>query len=539
MKYLTKTNLLASVGLILVVPIIVAVRLVGAAGTATLYLSPASNTYAQGARLNIDIHEDSGSDTVNAVQANLTYSNSLTFDGIDTSPDFTTVAESTGGGGSVKIGRGTCGPCGPVTGDKVVATVHFIANAAGTANVNFAAGTAVVRSNDNQSEALTLNNGTYTISSPATMTLSPASQSFIKGTSFNVAVYENSGSDQVNAVQANLSYPANLLTFVSITPNTSAWPVEAENTGSGGLVRIGRGTFSPITGSQLIATVKFTAASAGTAQVAFASGSGIIRSSDNTAEPSINTGGSYTVTTTTSNPPAGGSGSVTSSTSKPKSSSTSPPKTTTASPATQSSPVTTPLDTDGPVISNVKVINLSLNTATINWQTSEPATSEVSYGLSTKLILSKVDKNLTTKHSLALDSKELIGHKTYHFVVKSIDAAGNEAVSKDMTFKTSNSTFNGSKIVLISLGVIMIGALALAAITRFGGRGGGSSSTHGTYTEPKPVIVGGGGGQAQPIVPPQPKAPPKKPATIIAGEDPQTPGEVIVPKNSPADSPAK
>jgi hypothetical protein len=89
-----------------------------------------------------------------------------------------------------------------------------------------------------------------------------------------------------------------------------------------------------------------------------------------------------------------------------------------------------------PEITNISVINLSVKSATVTWHTSEPSTSEVDYGLNTNYVLNVTDSTLTKDHSVALRQQDLVGHKTYHFQVKSVDADGNLAFSKDLTFKT-------------------------------------------------------------------------------------------------------
>src|SRR5579884_1420882 len=101
MKYLSKIHLLICALLVALLPVFVISRLARASGTATMSVSPSSGSLAQGANLDVDIHENSGSDTVNAVQANLTYSSNLTFTSISDSAAFGIDAQSTGGGGSV------------------------------------------------------------------------------------------------------------------------------------------------------------------------------------------------------------------------------------------------------------------------------------------------------------------------------------------------------------------------------------------------------------------------------------------------------
>lgn len=469
------------------------------------------------------------------------------------STDFPTTALTINSNNTLTVDRGTCA-CGyqtGVTGDKVVATVHFKANTPGTGTVNFASGSVVVSATTNLGETMTYAGGTYTITPTGTMTLSPATKTVTKGDSFDVAIYENSHTDSLNGVQANLSYNPNLLSVGGITPNSSVWPVQAENSASNGLIKIGRGTTTPVTGSQLVATVKFSAIATGGTQVSFTTGTGLIRSIDNSVEPSINTGGSYTV-----NAPAptvsGGSGST--NTNNTGSTAAKPlplPKSITSAPAAKSSPVTTALDTSPPVISNIKVTNVTTKSATVSWTTSEPATSEVDFGLGSNYILSTSDGALATSHSIALNPKDLVGHKTYHFIVKSTDAAGNQSVSKDMTFDTGGIQITTTEIAVVAGAAILGGGAWLMAAAGGLKLGGGmmAASGGGIYVEPKPIILGGGTPPPQPapVIHPQPaapaapvSAPAPTPAPKVQVPTPkpqaQTPGKVVNPKSAPADT---
>ena len=148
----------------------------------------------------------------------------------------------------------------------------------------------------------------------ATLYLSPASQTVTQATTFNVQVRENSSTDPVNAVQANLTYDTTKLDFVSISNTGSAFGVEAENTGGAGAVRIARGVTGgqpPVTGDQLVATITFRAkTSLGATSVTFAAGSAVIRSTDNVNILATTTGGTYTIgdpppVVSITNPPAG------------------------------------------------------------------------------------------------------------------------------------------------------------------------------------------------------------------------------------------
>jgi chitodextrinase len=128
---------------------------------------------------------------------------------------------------------------------------------------------------------------TRAASGAATLSVSPATAIVANGSAFSVQVYEDSGTATVNAVQANLTYPANSLTLTSISTTNSAFPLEAQSSGSGGSITMARainGGTSPVTGKQLVATLNFTSTMAtGTATVDFTTGSAVVSSVDNTA----------------------------------------------------------------------------------------------------------------------------------------------------------------------------------------------------------------------------------------------------------------
>lgn len=94
-----------------------------------------------------------------------------------------------------------------------------------------------------------------------------------------------------------------------------------------------------------------------------------------------------------------------------------------------------PPDTNPPIISNIRVINITETGATITWETNERATSRVRYGLTGAYELGNIFLgDLVTFHSINLTS--LTRSTLYHFVVSSVDAYGNEAVSGDLIFST-------------------------------------------------------------------------------------------------------
>jgi uncharacterized repeat protein (TIGR01451 family) len=84
-------------------------------------------------------------------------------------------------------------------------------------------------------------------------------------------------------------------------------------------------------------------------------------------------------------------------------------------------------------ISNVRVINIKEDSATILWDTSHPATSAVDYGTSTSYGSTTSDPNLVTSHSVTLTG--LSAQTQYHFLVSSV--LGESTVrGTDQTFTT-------------------------------------------------------------------------------------------------------
>jgi chitodextrinase len=113
--------------------------------------------------------------------------------------------------------------------------------------------------------------------------LTPSSKTFPINTTFSVQVRENSGTTNVNAVQANFSYPSTLLQFVSIDTTGTAFTTTAPSSGGNGSVNIAQGVIGGVTGDQLIATVTFkTLTTGGTASLSFISGTVLLSSSTNT-----------------------------------------------------------------------------------------------------------------------------------------------------------------------------------------------------------------------------------------------------------------
>jgi YD repeat-containing protein len=97
------------------------------------------------------------------------------------------------------------------------------------------------------------------------------------------------------------------------------------------------------------------------------------------------------------------------------------------------------VDNIAPVISNVAAGGITATSATITWNTNENSDSQVEYGTTTAYGQSTtLNPALVTAHSQGLSG--LTSGTVYHYRVKSMDAAGNHAVSGDFTFSTPDIT---------------------------------------------------------------------------------------------------
>lgn len=258
----------------------------------------------------------------------------------------------------------------------------------------------------------------------ATLYLSPASSSVTNGSTFTVNVRVNSGTEKVNAAEIHLSYPTSKLDFVRIN-DTSTWGFVFASSGGSGAVRIDRGANPSVSGDSLIASVQFKAkSSSGTATVSIGSNSEVISASSGDPVTLSRKSATYSFKA-----PA---------------------------PAAQ---VT--VDKKAPKISKApSVSKITRNSAVVSWSTSEPSTSEVVYGLNTSYGLAAASSKKVTEHSVELSSSILTPGNTYHYMVKSVDSAGNAVSSDDATFATEgydldakvinqkNSAVSGAKITI-------------------------------------------------------------------------------------------
>lgn len=98
-------------------------------------------------------------------------------------------------------------------------------------------------------------------------------------------------------------------------------------------------------------------------------------------------------------------------------------------------------DTTNPIISNIQKI-VTNSEVTIKWTTNEKSTGLVYYDTNTPIDVNsstvKVvsDNTLTTNHSIEIS--DVASNTLYHFIIKSLDASGNAAVSSETVFYTLN-----------------------------------------------------------------------------------------------------
>ena len=96
-------------------------------------------------------------------------------------------------------------------------------------------------------------------------------------------------------------------------------------------------------------------------------------------------------------------------------------------------------DTTSPVVSNVAATTITITAATITFTTNEPGDSYVEYGLTTTYGNIASNAALVTSHAVPLSS--LASATTYHYRVRSKDAAGNTSTfSTDKTFTTLDAS---------------------------------------------------------------------------------------------------
>jgi hypothetical protein len=128
------------------------------------------------------------------------------------------------------------------------------------------------------------------------MALGFPTASVASGTSVELTIYENSGSEAVNAVQAALTYDASILQY-SGSAGGDFEIVAATDSSQAGKILLARGTANrTLTGQKKVAVLKFKALHAGTASVTLdESDSQLVRTANATGMLKSVSGASVTV----------------------------------------------------------------------------------------------------------------------------------------------------------------------------------------------------------------------------------------------------
>ncbi|OHA91092.1 MAG: hypothetical protein A2665_01340 [Candidatus Zambryskibacteria bacterium RIFCSPHIGHO2_01_FULL_46_30] len=249
------------------------------------------------------------------------------------------------------------------------------------------------------------------VSPVATIALSPSTASANVNNTFTVNITLNTGGQSAYGVDINrLRFNPSILQIVDTDAGTagvqiapgSLMPVTVINTvdNTGGSVQFSQlaNPGSTFSGSGTLATVTFRAVSSGTANVTF----------------------DFTLGNSTDTNVAGLGGDLLASVGSGSYSGIA-------------------LDITPPIISSISAGSITQSGATITWTTNEPADTQVEYGPSTSYGLQTVlNTSLVTSHSATLSG--LSSATTYHYRVKSRDAAGNLAQSSNQTFTTTDTT---------------------------------------------------------------------------------------------------
>ncbi len=168
-------------------------------------------------------------------------------------------------------------------------------------------------------------------------------------------------------------------------------------------------------------------------------------------------------------------------------------------------------DVTAPAISSISVGSITSTSASIGWATDEPATGRVDYGTTAAYGSSTtLASGLTISHTRVVSG--LQPATTYHYRVRSIDAAGNERVSADATFTTSSAALSFAPAAAFASGThshgvaavdvrgssaldVVVANAGVDTVTVFQGDGTGTfpsspSATYAVGDEPKAVMAG-------------------------------------------------
>lgn len=146
--------------------------------------------------------------------------------------------------------------------------------------LGFFSALAIMGTNDSKTEKI---NPTVSVNSiqPNIFLSSPAN-SVIPGQNFSVSIKENSSKQNVNAVQATVSFPSDLLDVVSVDSSESNFKINVFESTQKGKITVTRGQIGGLMGEALIAKVNFRAKASGKATIKFENDTALMSSTTNT-----------------------------------------------------------------------------------------------------------------------------------------------------------------------------------------------------------------------------------------------------------------
>ncbi|MCE7936287.1 hypothetical protein DYH10_00630 [Candidatus Saccharibacteria bacterium CPR2] len=430
----------------------------------------------------VALNLDTGDESINAVDAHLTYDNSkLEFVSIDTNGSaFDIKAHESGGNGDVRIALGSISA---QTGNVFMANITFkVIGESGVAKVNIADDSVALSSDTNQNVLSIKGSFDFNIvsqtpnpeptpepepeptpepepepepePSPGTvvdgsLSIEPTSGSVEKGGNISFTIVGNSGSNKVNTVRAVVKYDSSLLQYVSTNNAGSSFDIAANQDVSNGVLTInmGKSMGQTLEGNITVAKVTFYALSdSGSSDLTLEQDSVLLSSSTN--ENVLKNLGNSKVTFTA---PASGNVPPPPSTSD-ENKNTNQTKTVVSTDdtfekifeavssntgETNMAPVNVePKVSGAPKIQSLHPELVSFRKVTISWSTDEPTAAVIEYGPTQSLGMNVSSNEIKTEHALELDPKLLKPGQTYYYRVKAIDANGNETVSDIMQLVT-------------------------------------------------------------------------------------------------------
>ena len=258
-----------------------------------------------------------------------------------------------------------------------------------------------------------------TTAQQATLSFSPASKTLNVGEEVAASILVNSGSVNINAVAAYISYPTAFLQVISVDATSSVLSFVAEKKAEGGVIKISGGTPTPgFSGSKQIGTVRFKAISAGTATLSLLGTSAVLtdQGNSNILQNSLGTIATYVVASQSVTPPP-----VPQEQKKPD------------SPIEPSIPSVPPQKFG---IYNLRVEGIGAESVGIRWETPSPSTTTVQYGPGEPFPLMFFDYAPSVDHSIVL--RNLLPESNYKFRIQS--TRGTETVESDtQEFRTKGT----------------------------------------------------------------------------------------------------